>query len=230
MNKEIRYALTNTAPVLIGFLFLGISYGIYMQKLGFSFWYPMLMASTVFSGSAEFLIANLLLQKFHPMTVLIVTLLVNSRHLFYGITMIKKYAHTGFLKPWIIFGMCDESFSINATLDVPEDFDKGRVFFFVTIFNYLYWVLGATLGGIFGSLIEINFKGMDFVMTALFITLFAEQLLKKGAKRDALMGAGTALVMLLLVGKNLFLLASLLMLVFIFSLNYWRKEIRINER
>lgn len=114
MEKEVRYALTNTAPVIVGFLFLGISYGIYMHKLGFSFWYPLLMASTIFAGSVEFLIGNLLLQSFQPLTVLVVTLLVNSRHLFYGITMLKKYAHTGFLKPWLIFGMCDESFSINA--------------------------------------------------------------------------------------------------------------------
>lgn len=143
MRKEVRYAFQKTSPVMLGFLFLGASYGIYMHKLGFNFLYPLLMAATIFAGSVEFVIGNLLVQSFQPLTVLILTALVNSRHIFYGITMLKKYSNTGKLKPILIFGMCDESFSLNATLKAPAGLDRSYVYFYITAFNYFSWVAGA---------------------------------------------------------------------------------------
>lgn len=112
-----------------------------MHKLGFSFLYPLCMAAIIFAGSVEFIIGNLLLQHFQPLTVLVLTLLVNSRHIFYGITMLKKYSNSGKLKPFLIYGMCDEFFSLNATLKVPVNLDKNYVYFYVTILIIVvsYW-------------------------------------------------------------------------------------------
>ncbi|MCC4342589.1 AzlC family ABC transporter permease [Limosilactobacillus reuteri] len=220
MRKEVRYAFQKTSPVMLGFLFLGASYGIYMHKLGFNFLYPLLMAATIFAGSVEFVIGNLLVQSFQPLTVLILTALVNSRHIFYGITMLKKYSNTGKLKLILIFGMCDESFSLNATLKVPDGLDRSYVYFYITAFNYFSWVAGAGLGGLLGGMINLNLAGLDFVMTALFIVLFTEQLKNARTQRDALIGLVFAIICLLFCNKNAFLLVTLVTLVALFSLNY----------
>lgn len=219
MRKEVRYAFQKTSPVMLGFLFLGAGYGIYMHKLGFNFLYPLLMAATIFAGSVEFVIGNLLVQSFQPLTVLVLTALVNSRHIFYGITMLKKYSNTGKLKPILIFGMCDESFSLNATLKVPDSLDRSYVYFY-TAFNYFSWVAGAGLGGLLGRVINLNLAGLDFVMTALFIVLFTEQLKNARTQRDALIGLAFAIICLLFCNKNVFLLVTLVTLVALFSLNY----------
>ncbi|MBD5807024.1 AzlC family ABC transporter permease [Limosilactobacillus walteri] len=223
MSKEARYALQKTVPIILGFLFLGTSYGIYMHKLGFNFLYPLLMAAIIFAGSIEFVIGNLLIQHFQPLTVLILTLLVNSRHIFYGITMLKKYSHTGRLKPFLIYGMCDESFSLNATLEVPQELDRPRVYFYVTLFNYCSWVIGAGLGGLLGGLIRLDLQGLDFVMTALFIVLFTEQLKSLKSQKNALIGFAFAVLGLFVCGQNTFLLVTLLLLVIAFSINYYWK-------
>ncbi len=220
MRKEVRYAFQKTSPVMLGFLFLGAGYGIYMHKLGFNFLYPLLMAATIFAGSVEFVIGNLLVQSFQPLTVLVLTVLVNSRHIFYGITMLKKYSNTGKLKPILIFGMCDESFSLNATLKVPDSLDRSYVYFYITAFNYFSWVAGAGLGGLLGRVINLNLAGLDFVMTALFIVLFTEQLKNARTQRDALIGLAFAIICLLFCNKNVFLLVTLVTLVALFSLNY----------
>lgn len=220
MRNEVRYAFQKTSPVMLGFLFLGAGYGIYMHKLGFNFLYPLLMAATIFAGSVEFVIGNLLVQSFQPLTVFILTALVNSRHIFYGITMLKKYSNTGKLKPILIFGMCDESFSLNATLKVPDSLDRSYVYFYITAFNYFSWVAGAGLGGLLGRVINLNLAGLDFVMTALFIVLFTEQLKNARTQRDALIGLAFAIICLLFCNKNVFLLVTLVTLVALFSLNY----------
>ncbi|WP_295731129.1 AzlC family ABC transporter permease [uncultured Limosilactobacillus sp.] len=224
MRKEARFAFQKTFPVMLGFIFLGISYGMYMHKLGFSFVYPLLMAAIIFAGSIEFIIANLLVQSFQPLTVLVLTLLINSRHIFYGITMLKKYSQAGKLKPILIFGMCDESFSLNATLDVPKTLNRSLVYFYITALNYFSWVCGAGLGGLLGTLIHLKLTGLGFVMTALFIVLFTDQLTKPTSQRNALIGLVTAWICRLFCGTDTFLLVALLVLVGLFSINYFRKR------
>lgn len=161
LKKDTKYlrALKAAFPHTIhfaGFWFLGLTYGIYMNVFGFSFWYPMLMSLTIFAGSVEFVAVNMLLGAFNPIQALVMTLMINARHLFYGISMLDKYKGTGWKKFYLIFGMCDESFSINYTADVPEGVDKGWFMFFVTLLNHLYWFSGVTLGGIFDSLIHFD--------------------------------------------------------------------------
>ena len=208
--KALRAAFPHTIPIMTGFLFLGMTYGIYMNVSGFSFWYPMFMSMTIFAGSMEFVTVNLLLGAFHPMQALWMTLMINARHLFYGISMLDKYKGTGFKKLYLIFGMCDESFSINYMADIPEDVDKGWFMTWVTVLNQFYWVLGATLGGIFGSFIVFNTEGLEFVMTALFVVIFLEQWLKEKNHTSAIFGIVISVICLIFFGKEDFIIPAML--------------------
>ena len=217
MNKRKRKIITamkaslpNTVPILDGFLFLGITYGIYMRTSGFSFIYPMLMSLTIFAGSVEFVAVNLLLGAFNPLQALAVTVMLNARHLFYGISMLDKYKGTGWKKFYLIFGMCDESFSINYTAYIPERVDRGWFMFFVTLLNHFYWFTGATLGGLFGSLISFNTEGLDFVMTAMFVVIFIDQWLKDKGHIPALVGLASAFLCRLAFGAENFLVPSMI--------------------
>lgn len=205
-----RTAFPYTVPIFAGFLFLGIAYGIYMNSLGFSAIYPILMSLTIFAGSVEFVAANLLLGAFDPINALFLTLMVNARHLFYGISMLDKYKGTGKKKLYLIFGLCDESFSINCTADIPENVDKGWFMFFVTLLNHLYWALGATIGGVFGAVVQFNAKGLDFVMTALFVVIFIEQWMKEKDHRSAFIGLGFSLISLVVFGGENFIIPAML--------------------
>ena len=209
-TKALKAAFPHTIPIMMGFLFLGMTYGIYMNVSGFSFWYPFLMSLTIFAGSMEFVTVNLLLGAFHPLQALLMTLMINARHLFYGISMLDKYKGTGLKKLYLIFGMCDESFSINYTADIPDDVDKGWFMTWVTILNQFYWVLGATLGGIFGSFIHFNTEGLEFVMTALFVVIFLEQWLKDKNHTSAIVGLIVSVLCLVLFGKDDFIIPSML--------------------
>ena len=170
--RALRAAFPYTIPIFAGFWFLGLTYGIYMNVSGFSFVYPMLMSLTIFAGSVEFITVNLLLGAFNPLQALFLTLMVNARHLFYGLSMLDKFRGLGWKKVYLIFGMCDESFSINYTAQIPPDVDRGWFMFFVTLLNHFYWFSGSTLGGVFGGLIQFNTEGLDFVMTAMFVVIF----------------------------------------------------------
>ena len=171
---------------MTGFLLTGITYGIYMHQLGFSFWYPMLMATTIFGSSVEFVVAQLLCTQVDLWGVFIIVLIINARHLFYGVAMLKPYDTKGFKKLFLIFGMCDESFAINYTTDIPSQINQKYFYIYVTALNYFYWVLGSTLGGLFGHLIPLPGEGLSFAMTALFIVLFMEQFFSRGSRQSAL--------------------------------------------
>jgi len=205
-----RAAFPYTIPIFAGFVFLGIAYGIYMNSLGFSAIYPILMSLTIFAGSMEFVAAHLLLVAFNPINALFLALMVNARHLFYGISMLDKYRGTGKKKFYLIYGMCDESFSINCTVDVPKNVDKGWFMLFVTLLNHSYWVIGATIGGIFGSLVKFNTEGLDFVMTALFVVIFIEQWIKEKKHVSALVGLGLSAVCLIIFGGSNFIIPAML--------------------
>jgi 4-azaleucine resistance transporter AzlC len=208
--RALRCAFPHTLPILAGFLFLGITYGIYMNVSGFSFWYPCLMSLTIFAGSMEFVAVNLLQGAFNPLQALAMTLMINARHLFYGISMLDKYRGSGWKKFYLIFGMCDESFSINCTAELPQGVDRGWFMFFVTLLNHFYWFLGATLGGIFGSLIHFNTEGLEFVMTAMFVVIFMEQWLKKKEHKNELAGLLLSLCCLLVFGAESFMIPAML--------------------
>ena len=225
--QALKAAFPYTIPIFSGFWFLGLAYGIYMHASGFSFVYPMIMSALIFGGSLEFVAVEMLLSPFAPVQVLIMTLLIQARHLFYGISMLEKYKGLGWKKFFLIFGMCDESFSINYTADIPKDVDRGWFMFFVTLFNYLYWVVGASLGGMFGSLIHFNTEGLDFVMTAMFAVIFIEQWTKEKRHAGALLGLGAPLVCLSVFGSDRFMIpamAAILALLTLFKSQIEQEE------
>ena len=209
-RRALLCAFPYTIPNFAGFWFLGLTYGIYMNVSGFSFLYPMLMSLTIFAGSMEFVTVELLLGAFNPLQAFAMTLMINARHLFYGISMLDKFRGTGLKKLYLIFGMCDESFSINYTASIPKDVDRGWFMFFVTLLNHLYWFSGSTLGGLFGSLIHFNTEGLDFVMTAMFVVIFMEQWLKDKRHTSALAGTGISLLCLLIFGPDNFIIPAML--------------------
>lgn len=217
-KKALRAAFPHTLPIFAGFWFLGLTYGIYMNACGFSFWYPMLMSLTIFAGSMEFVAVNLLMGAFDPLQAFAMTLMINARHLFYGLSMLDKYKGTGLKKPYLIFGMCDESFSINYTAKIPAGVDKGWFMFFVTLLNHIYWFSGSTLGGIFGSLLQFNTEGLEFVMTAMFVVIFLEQWLKEKNHTAALLGLGLSFLFLIAFGADNFILPAMLAILGVLAL------------
>ena len=222
-KKAFRAAFPHTIPIFAGFWFLGMTYGIYMNVSGFSFWYPMLMSLFIFTGSMEFVAVNLLLGAFDPLQALAMTLMINARHLFYGISMLDRYRGQGWKKIYLIFGMCDESFSINYTAEIPEDVDSGWFMLFVTLLNHFYWFFGATLGGVFGSFIHFNTEGLDFVMTAMFVVIFLEQWLKERKHYTAVIGVLASVVCLLICGSDSFLIPTMVCILLLLTL--FRKPI-----
>ncbi len=209
IGGAFRAAFPYTLPILAGFLFLGAAYGIYMRAEGFSPLYPILMAITVFAGSMEFVTVGLLLGPFNPLSAYLMTLVVNARHLFYGLSMLEKYKGTGGKKPFLIFGMCDESFAINCSTDAPEEVDRAWFMVAVTLLNYSYWVSGATLGALLGGFLHFNTHGLDFVMTALFIVIFLEQWLKEADHTGSLIGLAIPALCLVLFGKDSFIVPAM---------------------
>lgn len=208
-KRAFEAALPYTLPIAFGFLFLGVSYGILMRSKGFSFVYPMLMSMLIFAGSMEFVCADLLLSAFNPWHALILTLMVNARHLFYGISILKKFENTGWKKFYLIFGMCDESFTINSTITPPNDVDRGWFMFFVTLLNQIYWVFGATMGGLLASVLHLQLEGIEFVMTALFVVMFVDQWLSTKNHDPALVGVLCSLVSLFIFGSDSFILPAM---------------------
>lgn len=211
--RAFKAAFPYTVPIFAGFWFLGLTYGIYMNVSGFSFWYPCIMSLTVFAGSMEFVAVNMLLGAFNPLQAFAVTLMVNARHLFYGISMLDKYRGTGIKKLYLIFGMCDESFSINYTADIPADTDRGWFMFFVTLLNHFYWFFGATLGGLLGSLIKFDTNGLGFVMTAMFVVIFTEQFLKEKSHTVSVLGVLISVICLIAFGADRFMLPAMFIIL-----------------
>ncbi|WP_195269754.1 AzlC family ABC transporter permease [Eubacterium sp. 1001713B170207_170306_E7] len=222
--KALRASLPFTIPICVGFLFLGMSYGLLMRSMGFSFIYPTLMSLFIFAGSMEFVTVNLLLSAFNPLYAFFLTLMVNARHLFYGLSMLEKYKNCGWKKLYLIFGMCDESFSINCTVTPPPGIDRGWFMFFVTLLNHIYWVSGAMLGSLLGYIIRFDTEGIEFVMTALFVVMLINQWEETDNHQPALVGIGCSLVCLLFFGSQSFMLPSMAAIILCFSLSRERRK------
>lgn len=218
LRRAFRSAFPHTIPIFAGFWFLGLTYGIYMNVSGFSFLYPMFMSITIFAGSIEFVTVSLLLGAFDPLQAFVMALMINARHLFYGISMLDRYRGYGWKTFYLIFGMCDESFSINYTAVIPRDVDKGWFMFFVTLLNHFYWFFGATLGGIFGSLIHFDTEGLEFVMTAMFVVIFLEQWLSEKNHTSSILGLILSGLCLAVFGADRFIIPAMLAVLGVLTL------------
>lgn len=223
-RRAFAEALPYTLPILAGFWFVGASYGLYMHVSGFSFWYPLFMAMIIFGGSLEFITVAMLMSPFAPLQTAVVALMVQARHLFYGLSMLEKYKGMGWKKPFLIYWMCDETFALNYTATIPKDVDRGWFYFFVSLLDFSYWVTGALMGGIAGSLLSaFDLRGLSFVMTTMFVVIFLEQVLKEKKHYTAIIGLVAAAGCRILFGADSFMIPS--MLVILAVLTFWRRPI-----
>lgn len=223
-RKALKAAFLCTIPIFTGFWFLGLAYGVYMKVSGFSFVYPMLMSLLIFGGSLEFVTVEMLLSPFAPLQVFLMALLIQARHLFYGISMLGKFKGTGWKKFFLIFGMCDETFSVNYTAKIPEGVDKGWFMLWVTFLNQFYWVSAATTGGLIGSLLKFDTTGISFVMTAMFVVIFLEQWLKEKNHVSSLMGIAVSVLCLICFGADSFMLPTMAAIVLLLTLSRKKLE------
>lgn len=227
-TANFAFAFRQSIPILFGYVMLGFGYGLYMHNLGLEFWYPPLMTATVYGGSVEFILANMLIQKFNPLTVLSVTLVVGFRQFFYGLSMLKRYRSAGWRKWLLIFGLSDETFVLNYYTKVPQGLDQTTVDVWITALDWFYWVLGAFLGGFLGHIFQLQIKGIDFIMTALFIVLALDQILREENHISSISGIVITVVCMLSFGKTYFIIAALLLLVLEYYLlqRHQQKELK----
>ncbi|MDX9871886.1 MAG: AzlC family ABC transporter permease [Clostridia bacterium] len=221
--KALRAAFPYTLPILTGYLLLGSAYGILMSAKGFTLGWTVLMSILVYAGAMQFVAVTLLTAAFNPWAALFIALMVNVRHLFYGISLLEKYKDAGKLRPFLIFGMTDEAFSIICSTDPPPDVDRNYFMFFITLLAYLYWISGSALGSLVGSAISFNVKGLDFVLTALFVVIFIGQWRGQKNHLPAIIGVAATIFCLVLFGQAYFIIPS--MLVILAALTIFRKSL-----
>ena len=207
--RAFRAAAPQTLPVFAGYLVLGLGYGIYVQSLGLPVWLPPLMGTVVYGGSLEFVLASLLLGSFAPVSAFLMALMIQARHLFYGLTMLQRYRGYGLRSAYMIFAMSDETFSITCSAEPPEGVDRGWFMFFITLLDQFYWVASAGLGAVVGSVLPFSTEGVDFVMTAMFTVIFLNQWEKDRQHYSALIGLAAPLACLVFFGSGSFLLPSM---------------------
>ncbi|MDF7664003.1 AzlC family ABC transporter permease [Bifidobacterium sp. ESL0763] len=220
--KAFRFVFARTLPICISFMFTGMSYGLLMYSKGFPFVYPALMAATIFAGSMEFVLVDLLVSAFNPFAALILTLMVNGRHFFYGLSMLGPYRNMGWKKPFLIFWMCDETFAINSSMRVPEGIDRGWAYLWVSLLDYCYWVGGAMLGWLIGGILPFSTKGVGFAMVAMFVSILLDQW--KASPHTlrghvpVLVGLVASVACLAVFGPQRFMLPALVAMLVVFQL------------
>lgn len=209
-RAALRAAFPHTIPILAGYLFLGMTYGILMRVSGLGLGLTLLMSVFIFAGSMQFVAVDLLAAAFGPLQALLLALMMGARHIFYGLSMLERFRGTGAKKPYLIFGMSDESFSVNCTAEPPAGVDRGWFMFFVTLLDQLYWITGSVLGNLFGALIAFNTEGLDFCMTAMFVVILLEQLRKPENRVPACVGLGLSALCLIVFGEDGFMIPSMI--------------------
>ncbi len=208
-QKALKAAFPHTVPVLTGFAFLGMAFGILMADKGYHAGWAVLFSLVAFAGSAQYMAIAFLALPFDPLLALGMALMVNARHVFYGISLMERYKTAGKLKPYLIFGLCDETFSLICSAKPEEGVDPNLFAFFITLLNHLYWVTGTLAGGILGGMVTVHTKGLDFVLTALFVVIFTGQWKSQRDHRPALIGLGCTGVCLALFGPKGFMVPSM---------------------
>ena len=228
-KTELEYAFPRTVPVMAGYLVLGAAYGILMADSGFGAVWSVAISLMVYAGSLQYLGVSLLTAGAGPVYAFLMSVMLNARHLFYGISMLDRFRGMGWKKIYLIFGMCDETFSINYTAEIPPDVDRGWFMFFVTLLNHFYWFSGSTLGGIFGSLIHFDTEGLDFVMTAMFVVIFLEQWLKEKNHASSLLGLALSLICLIAFEADNFIIPAMLAILILLTMIRRPLEARISS-
>lgn len=212
-KAALKAAFPLTIPVFTGYMVLGAAFGILMDSKGFSLLWIMVSSIFVYAGSMQFLTIELLALSFNPLGALLMTLAVNARHIFYGVSVLHQYRGMGRLKPYLIFSLTDETFSIICSAKAPEGVDRKWFYFFISSLDHLYWVTGSILGGILGSLLTLDTKGIDFVLTALFVVILVNQWLEAKNHLPAIIGIVGAIVCRLLIGPDNFIIPTMFVIL-----------------
>lgn len=208
-KNTLRYAFYKSIPVMTGYLVLGMGFGILLASRGYSFLWAMLMSSTIYAGSMQYVAVDLLSAGASFISAALMTLMVNARHLFYGLSMLEDYKETGKAKPYLIFSLTDETYSLVCAAKLPETIDRKRYYLYLSVLNQCYWVLGSVIGGLIGTLISFDFSGVEFSMTALFVVIFVEQWENAHNHLPAIIGVSVSLLCLFLFGISDFLIPSM---------------------
>lgn len=225
MKKAFKEAFPHTIPILTGFLFLGMAYGVLMKTKGYGPFWSVLMSAVAFCGSMQFVAITLLTTVFQPVQAFLLSIMVNARHLFYGISMLGKYRGLGKIRYFLIYVLCDETFSVTYGVEPPEGVERKYFYFAISLLNYLYWIIGTLLGGIAGNFISFNTEGLDFVLTALFVVLFIEQWKKKENRLMGVIGIICSVLSLLIFGADQMVIPAMILIVL--SLSGGRKKLCI---
>lgn len=213
--SEARFAFAQSVPVMLGYIFLGIAFGLMLQDAGYSFWWAFFSSVCIYAGSMQFVLVTLLTGGASLVYAAIMTLFINGRHLFYGLSFVEKFRKMGKFYPYMIFSLTDETYSVLCGLKVSQGMSEKRVSFLIALFDHCYWITGSVLGALIGELITFDTTGVDFSMTALFVVIVLNQWLENKEHRPALLGGGIGVFCLWLFGPDKFLLPALTLIALI---------------
>lgn len=211
-KRTLKRAFRDSLPILAGYLVLGIGYGVLLQSKGYSFWWAILMSVTMFAGSGQYAGVDFMASGASLLTTAFMTLIINARHFFYGFSLLDKYKGAGALKPYMIFGLTDETYSIVCSAKLDEGINPKKYYFFLTALNQLYWITGCVSGAVLGMFLPFSSEGIDFAMTALFIVIFVEQWLGAKEHLSAILGIATTVVCLVVFGAEFFIIPSMFLI------------------
>lgn len=211
-GKALSVAFRDTLPVMTGYLFLGLGFGVLLHQTGYGVLWAAAMGLFIYAGSAQYLTVSLLASGASLISTAISVFLLNARHLFYGLSMLKAYEKTGPKKPYLIFSLTDETYSLVAQNQPPEGVSKPLYCLWVSVLDHSYWVAGCTLGGLLGAALPFELKGIEFVLTALFVTIFTEQWLSTQRHLPAMIGVGSTALCLFIFGREFFLIPALILI------------------
>lgn len=217
-KKALAVVFRDTLPVLAGYLFLGAGFGILLSEAGYGMIWAFFMSVFMFAGSGQYLAVSLLASHASLLSTAIATLLVNARHLFYGISLVDKYKGAGPKKFHMIFGLTDETYSLVTQNEPPAGISRIQYCFLVTLFDHIYWISGCLLGSILGQTLPVSFEGVEFVLTALFVTMFVDQWLSSKNHLPALIGVGSTILCLAIFGSELFLIPSMVTIALLLTI------------
>lgn len=224
MKKTVVRAFRDSIPVLMGYLVLGFGFGILLQDKGYHVGWAFLMSLTIYGGSMQYAAVDLLSSGAALLTTAVMTVVINARHFFYGISMLEKYKQAGRFKPYLIFSLTDETYSLLCSAYLPEGLNKKQYYFFVSLFNHFYWICGGVLGAWFGSLISFNSAGIEFSMTALFVVIFVEQWMNEKRHLPAVIGVLVSVICILIFGADNFIIPAMIAISLLLALLRSRLE------
>ena len=210
MKKAFRPAFTATIPVLCGYLFIGFAFGVMLRDIGYTAPWAFFSSLAIYAGSGQYLLVSLLAANASLVTVAVMTLLLNCRHIFYGLSFLETFHQMGARKWYMIFSLTDETYSLLCSLKTPADVDPAAMRFLIAVLDHSYWILGSVIGAVAGGILPFDTTGIDFAMTSLFTVIFVEQWKSTKQHIPAFLGLGAAAVSLALLGPDNFILPAML--------------------